>query len=292
MHITPARRSELYFLPVSSYADSAKHPITLSEGIIRCLLAEDTMDDVWGNAWSQSEAEDGVAHNIASTSKLDDIPTWSLSPLTTPKHVEADVGTPSWSSGELNWTEPIGQASLWASAPADDDVHMDAWTTSLRTNNNERHEYDKNDTTETPIATTNDTEIDAVVDVPKDLKGLSRSSTPRSAETVQPQQALTVTSAKDESDINPVDEHEPRPVSPDGFGGFASVVPSVVATDIPSNDAWSSPEFDSSADSWGSAAWASAGKDEGTAERVKDEWEIAKEEKARRDRTVVCFCSI
>ena len=99
------------------------------------------MDDVWGNAWSQPE--DDVAHSVPSKSKLDDLPAWSV-PSTASKDDEADVGAPSWSSGELNWTEPTGQASLWSSAPADDAVHLDAWATPFRTSIDEQHEHDEN----------------------------------------------------------------------------------------------------------------------------------------------------
>ena len=228
------------------------------------------MDDVWGNAWSQPE--DDVVQHVPARTKVDDLPSWSLH-STANKHDEADVGTPSWSTGEVNWTEPTGQDSLWSSASVVDDVHPDAWTTPVRTNV-EEHEAS----------------LFAVVDsdgVPQDfpdaLKDVTRSSTPQSAETAHPEQA----SAEDNEIPEPISsELRPsRPTTPDGFGSFATgITPSM---DVADTDAWSSPVFnDDSTNSWGSA-WSATEKSPATTEHAKDEWEAAQEEKARRDRAVV-----
>lgn len=234
------------------------------------------MDDVWGNAWSQTE--DDVTHNVPTRSTLNELPSWSI-PSTQSKHDEADVGTPSWSTGELNWTEPTGQVSLWSSAVADENVHLDAWATPVRTNVIEKEAADPS-----PLASAvSEDKLAVASDDEEDI--ITRSSSPQSAATAHPD--YPPVEDFEVSDIQPEVTHVSRPTSPDAFGSFSIGLPSAPSADVVGGDAWSSPEFNDSGDSWGSA-WVSTENANASTELVKDEWELAQEEKARRDRTVVC----
>lgn len=99
------------------------------------------MDDVWANAWSQTSDDTVDAKSPAP------LP-WQPSASAT-KHEEADIGLPSWSAGDVKWTEPSGEASLWSTSVSVSDglkVEEDSWTSNehsiYRTySGDEKHTY-------------------------------------------------------------------------------------------------------------------------------------------------------
>lgn len=243
------------------------------------------MDDVWGNAWSQSDEN----ASESSKGKLDTINTsWSFP--STNKHEEADIGLPSWSTGEVKWAEPSGEASLWSSSVSASDnltvASIDWGSTSPGFKIYSADEPSK-------FPTGNEQQE-------------SRSSTPAAPsdsseehDTVQqesPAEAfIPVTSVQAESaavnakykDINePQDDEDLKT----GVDALVTLPPTQSFEDTELS--WSTPvvgEFSNinGEDAWGSA-WGSSEKEEASVEELEDdEWALAQEAKLRRDRSVV-----
>ncbi|KAI5121631.1 hypothetical protein M0805_001160 [Coniferiporia weirii] len=252
------------------------------------------MDDVWGNAWSQSE-EHLPGTDAPSKLKVDDVspPDWSF-PLASSKHEETDVGLPSWSTGGLNWTEPTGQTSLWSDATAAEDLELETsgWGASSGMKLEIGSELDARTRVDSPVASIPPDE-DEHYDVPTPEKGSIRSLTPGPAEADVPP---TVNAEETESlhtDSGPVSTATAPspPQSPDPFGSFEAGLVSVptVSSLAEGEESWVSPvpvfdDIGTGDDAWGSS-WENAAQTESD-ESPKDEWAIAQEEKRRRDRSV------
>ncbi|KAL5536835.1 hypothetical protein ACEPAF_658 [Sanghuangporus sanghuang] len=256
------------------------------------------MDDVWGNAWAQPEED--VAHSLPAKSKAHDVPTWSFRSDEKSKHEEADVGIPSWSTGELNWTEPSGQSSLWSSASAVDGLALEAngWGTSSDLNPKldsqidvDEHPYDyKLPTGETGAAGTSEDDTEGA-------EGISRSSTPGPIGTVTNEVTSGITTSVEqiEQSFSPppiVLTSFEAPEAPDTFESFESGDTSVSNSFDEGTITWASPvaTFDdenSEAEAWGSA-WRTPNlaTNDDMEEEGKDEWAMAREQKAMRDRSV------
>ncbi len=221
------------------------------------------MDNPWANAWG----DDTRPHHSSSPTT-----SWSVPATSNNGHEEADIGIPSWSSNALQWNEPT--TSLWgeksnsepAVANTDHDMHVES-------------------TAEPDVGLSTE-------DVPS-LPDSSQDSPVGSEEleiSVFTPPSLTLPSFRDESteDSRP----ESRPGSPDAFGTFETGL----RMNNVEADPWtpSKPSFsdlsDSASTSW-ETNWVPA--DSGSDAARVDEWEAAKQEKARRDLHVVrLFCSL
>ncbi|KAK0202805.1 hypothetical protein DFS33DRAFT_1385170 [Desarmillaria ectypa] len=212
------------------------------------------MDNPWANAWGDDTRPQ---HSPSPPTP------WSVRATSNNDHEEADIGIPSWSSHALQWNEPT--TSLWGeklnSEPAltntDHDIHIEP-------------------TAEPDVALCMEEDVPSLPESPQDspvalpelkIGGFSPPS-------------LTLPSFRDEStqDSRP----ESRPGSPDAFGTFETGL----RMDNAEADSWkpSKPSFsdlsDPASTSW-ETDWTLADGSSET-ERV-DEWEVAKQEKARRD---------
>ncbi|KAL5531742.1 hypothetical protein ACEPAG_4619 [Sanghuangporus baumii] len=253
------------------------------------------MDDVWGNAWAQPEED--VAHSLPTKSRANDVPTWSFPSDEKSKHEEADVGTPSWSTGELNWTEPSGQSSLWSSASAVDGLALEAngWGSSSGLNPKldsqidvDEHPYDyKLPTGETAAIGTSE-------DATEDTEGISRSSTPGPVGTVTNKVTSGIITSFEQSVSPPpiVLSSFEAPEASNTFDSLESGDTSVSNSFDEGKITWVSPvaAFDdenSEAEAWGSA-WRTPNlaNNDDVEEEEKDEWAMAREQKAMRDRSV------
>ena len=253
------------------------------------------MEDVWANAWSQPEED--VAHTVPPKTRLNDLPSWSLSSGATVKDEEADVGVPSWTSGEVDWAEPTGQASLWSSTSVSEDLALGThgWDTNVDLNPHaelatEEDEEDEKSVRPSKIAD----------DVVETEERVSRVSTPESSKTVtSPDHADSDSPSMEIPPSLPLAPssglEQPEGSNPDTtFGSYEDGLSSVVPVLNEGESAWTSPKFgvpDPEEDAWGSA-WQTPEMIEDTDEAPKDEWTIAREQKEKRDRTVVSahFC--
>ncbi|EJD07640.1 uncharacterized protein FOMMEDRAFT_143962 [Fomitiporia mediterranea MF3/22] len=248
------------------------------------------MDDVWTNAWSQPEED--VAHNVPTKPKLHGVPPWSFPSSAAGKEEEADVGMPSWSTGELNWTEPTGQASLWSSTSVVDDIalSMDGWRTSSDMKPESARNDEHTETVGSADSVGNEESSNAT---PSAEEQELRSETPDSLETATlPVHSEPSPSVTEKSPIVPQSD---LPVSEvldnsDNFGSFVDGLASVSTSFDESNVTWGSPaptfnDPDATHDAWGSA-WNTPDLGDTQEEEPKDEWAIASEQKAKRDRTV------
>ncbi|KAI5894756.1 uncharacterized protein SCHCODRAFT_02617722 [Schizophyllum commune H4-8] len=221
------------------------------------------MDDPWGNAWADNN-DDRPRSPIVNL-KLDvkfDAPA--------EEGQEADIALPSWSAGPgIEWADPAAYSgtNLWGKLNAADDANGWATESSFadiplgRTLAPE--DLDEKDAD-------GDEEEDEGVARPEaeDGRDVYRSPTPRSPS--PPPSPPRVASL---------------PGSPDGVNAFAADVNAFAAD---AEDAWAPPvdgsvaaALDSPAEAWG-AEWA-AGDDD--AQSV-DEWEAAKQAKAKQDHYV------
>ncbi|THH10365.1 hypothetical protein EW145_g1395 [Phellinidium pouzarii] len=245
------------------------------------------MDDVWGNAWSLPEED--VAH---SKPEVGDVAAWSSLASASSKHEETEVGLPSWSTGEPNWSEPTGQTSLWSNAAAGADdlaAETKGWTASSSyelDSSSAIYEDEESETVSTPISSSNDGNDD----VPTLEEGHCRSLTPRSIETV-------ISPAVNVDETGSFGTNGKRtllftgsspPQSPDPFGSFETGIASLptASSFTDGEDVWTSPVPAFEAADADSNAWGSAWRSSAQAEEAEDEWTIAREEKLRRDHSV------
>lgn len=228
------------------------------------------MDDLYQNAWTSSIDHDEDITGIAQS-------TWKAtkSPAEA-QDGEADLAAPSWSTGaDIRWNEP-SEASGFSWSHTEPDL---AWNAST---------YDD---IQLGPSSQNDPS-----DVQTEAKGNEEEQRLEEPKTNVPVIAQTPTAEIEENGyISPVldpaspSKHSPvttptlRPTSPDGFGTFTSALETVDSTNSFAQD-------DIAADTWGSA-WESgpAAADEPPEQSV-DEWEAAKQQKARLDRKVVSQC--
>lgn len=254
------------------------------------------MDDLYGNAWSQPDEQQVKSKALKSSSASGSGgEPWGLG-ASGPKDDEADVGQPSWSTGAVSWNEPSGEASLWTAgashaadelsydwgAPSDSNFSLQA------TSPFEAHVSPRLDTSEADEEVTKETEDSgAVVQAP---------SEPSSPE-VAPAILIGSPKERDEAPLQLPSEalaFPSTPDSPDPFGSFETGLhdSAAVPGSLEADESWSSAvAFDSAADdreAWGSAWEAPKDESEVVPDVPKDEWELAKEHKLKRDRTVVC----
>lgn len=239
------------------------------------------MDDLYQNAWSETT-------DPADAFKGSSTPSWSTS-ATKPSssyHEEADLAAPSWSTGaDIRWDEPPGSPGFsWSHADADA-----GWGHSTYEGISfSKASIDIEKETSTTLNKDPDVDSEDVADSPS-----AQSSTPSSPSSLPPRvpspsHPPLPSSPPSIPDVDLSQTYElaadaVRLPSPDGFGSFESAL---VEDTVPS------PGFavaDAEADPWGSSAWAGTGDEASDEEneRIVDEWERAKQEKARQDRHVV-----
>ncbi|KAL1658335.1 hypothetical protein GGF50DRAFT_67449 [Schizophyllum commune] len=222
------------------------------------------MDDPWGNAWADNN-DDRPRSPIVNL-KLDvqfDAPA--------DEGQEADIALPSWSAGPgIEWADPAAYSgtNLWGKLNAADDAN--GWAT-------------ESSFADIPLGRTlapedldekdEDEEEDEEPAQPEmeDEPGVYRSPTPRS-----PSPPLSPPTPPHVASL---------PGSPDDVNAFAADVNAFAAE---TEDAWAPPvdgsvaaALDSPAEAWG-AEWGAGGDD---AQSV-DEWEAAKQAKAKQDHYV------
>ncbi|KAK0188929.1 hypothetical protein F5146DRAFT_1225608 [Armillaria mellea] len=213
------------------------------------------MDNPWANAWG----DDTRPHHSSSSTT-----SWSVPVTLNNDHEEADIGVPSWSSesNALQWNELT--TSLWG-----EKSNIESVVT------NTGHDMGIKSTAELDVGLSTE-DVPSLPDSPQD----SPVASGELEISVFTPPSLPLPSFRDES---PEDSRpESRPGSPDAFGTFETGlhINNVEA------DPWtpSKPSFSDLSDtvstSW-ETNWAPADSSSDT-ERV-DEWEAAKQEKARRD---------
>ncbi|KAI0352333.1 hypothetical protein OH77DRAFT_1428630 [Trametes cingulata] len=215
-------------------------------------------DDLYQNAWSET------TNTIPPALKDDPPPTWTSTKLASTYAEEADLAAPSWSTGaDIRWNEPSSPGFSWSQTEPDL-----AWGSST---------YEGISIARPPVedavAPTSKpeeeelAEEEAFVNPFKDVSPAPpspvRGSCPPAAELAIPE----------------AHEDVPEvvvPASPDGFGSFETALP---------EETLHSPGLSLDtvdADPWGSAAWDSAQPE--VSEEPVDEWERARQEKAKQDR--------
>lgn len=256
------------------------------------------MDDVWGNAWAQPEED--VAHSLPTKNRTSEVSAWSLPSDEKGRHEEADVGMPSWSTGELNWTEPTGGASLWSSASVVDDLALETsgWGTSSGLSSKSNSQIGDVERTDDYAPRTDAMDADdASEEITEHEERVSRSSTPVSIGTVTSVTDGKVTESLEDSILPPTitsssfEVTEVAKASGSFEDGDASVSNSNSFDD--GRFTWASPvaafeDENGEADAWGSA-WRTPDltNTDDTDDGGKDEWVLAREQKAKRDRSVV-----
>jgi len=217
-----------------------------------------SMDDPWANAW-------GEPAKPTST-------TWSKNIHDDDKEPEADLATPSWTTGAgIQWAEPsVGQATLWHPAS------RKGWATSP---------YEDIKLENPPTSDHIPTRDREVLETGSNPSPVLNYAVPRST---TPQEGAIDIRATSPTLASPTPS---EPGSPDGFGtfetgldsGVTSVDPwseSGVATTVESTE---SIESDPWNPGWGSGT-ENAAEEHG---QQVDEWEVAKRQKEKQDQHVV-----
>ena len=230
------------------------------------------MDDLYGNAWGEPPKNNNDAAPFASSSAA----TWVSPKLALPVQEESDLAAPSWSTGaDLQWDEPSDNAHGFNWANQDPDL---AWGASAYDDTAQKSPYEAlgQETTKQESIPEEPEEDGESTDKPSTE---STASTPSS----RPPSPPAVT-----EDIRveqfPASEAQPPSPDVDGFGTFET------AEDHESHAYAADATPDMEADAWGSP-WG-AGQDaanEDTEERV-DEWEVARQQKEKLDKKIVCTC--
>ncbi|RPD64378.1 hypothetical protein L226DRAFT_611920 [Lentinus tigrinus ALCF2SS1-7] len=227
------------------------------------------MDDLYQNAWSETT-------NTAATFKNGSTSSWTSPRITSSLHEEADLAAPSWSTGaDISWNEPGSPGFSWSQTDADA-----GWGPSTYEGISLGKPSPQDETTEVVKPTEeekdeNGEQHDATVEYTAlpSPSPIEPPSSPFSAPLTPPVPDHVLTQS-----YEVVVEHV-APPSPDGFGSFESGL---------DGDAVHSPGFavnNAEADPWGSSAWADTNAQE-EEEAPLDEWERAKQEKAKQDRRV------
>ncbi|PIL25000.1 hypothetical protein GSI_12888 [Ganoderma sinense ZZ0214-1] len=254
------------------------------------------MDDLYQNAWSETTT------NVTPTFNPDPRPSWSSpSKVTSPYDEEADLAAPSWSTGAgIQWDEPSGSPGIsWSLADGDagwgpstyegitlgkspvdvvpqrireppENAVLDAVKETSPTAIQEVNDY-------VALAPSPDKPPSSLPSSPVQASSPEPSLSPASPKAPLPP---TVSTSVPEPVVVPSYDIVPElaaPPSPDGFGTFESGL------------AEEAPGFgvnDADADPWGASAWADTKQEEDDDEPVVDEWERAKQEKAKQDRRV------
>ena len=252
------------------------------------------MDDLWGNAWSQPEEQqqerDLSTKPVGNSIKpLDSHSSWKLS-TTLNADEGVDVGAPSWSTGAVNWTEPSGHAPLWGSSAEVDSPELGGqpWgggnSLSYVSPVSFGHEEDKTPNLQQGDKAKGEDEID-VYDERESSMRSPDVSVPDNFPAFMPDDNIAPDQGTHELEIQSI------PESPDPFGSFESAAATSTSRPVSliADGSWTSAKLTFDApeeDAWGSA-WKPDDETQHPAEAPKDEWAMAREQKLRRDRTVV-----
>lgn len=250
------------------------------------------MDDLYQNAWSET------ATNVTPTFDAASRPSWSSpSKVTSSFDEEADLAAPSWSTGAgIQWNEPSGSPGIsWSLT--DGDAGWGASTYEGITlgkspvdvvRQDIQHETREEVDSIKDVSPTDTLETNDYVALAPSPERPARSLPSSPIQASSPKPSLSPASPKAPLSSNAATS-VPQPLeilsydtapelaappSPDGFGTFES------------GPAEEAPGF-ADADSWGASAWADTKQEKCKDEPVVDEWERAKQEKAKRDRRVV-----
>ncbi|EJF64223.1 hypothetical protein DICSQDRAFT_178709 [Dichomitus squalens LYAD-421 SS1] len=268
------------------------------------------MDDLYQNAWSET------THDTASTFKSDPRPSWSSpSKITSPFDEEADLAAPSWSTGaDIRWDEPSGSPGFsWSQSDADagwgpstyegitlrkpqpEVIQEEVQVEDKAEVFDERTDEAQEDPTETAAQEVNDyvplaaSPVEGASSLPSspvqpsvssptldDALSNDSPSTSFSPTLTTP----TIPAPRTGSVVIETYDIAPElvaPPSPDGFGTFESGL------------ADDTPDFivsGADADPWGASAWDDAEPEANEEEPVVDEWERARQQRAKQDRRV------
>ncbi|EIW58735.1 uncharacterized protein TRAVEDRAFT_72219 [Trametes versicolor FP-101664 SS1] len=224
-------------------------------------------DDLYQNAWSET------TNSIPPALKDDPAPSWTSTKLTSSYGEEADLAAPSWSTGAgIHWNEPSSPGFSWSQTEPDL-----AWGTSS---------YAGISIGKTPEAESIADPLDAKsptgdipdADEPEDEDAGSVSTdvpTSERAKSPSPSPPPPESTSFGSQETTP---ELAAPPSPDGFGSFETAF---------TEDTAQSPGFaldEAVADPWGSSAWSETQPEQ--EEEPVDEWERARQEKAKQDRRV------
>ncbi|EPQ56438.1 hypothetical protein GLOTRDRAFT_138168 [Gloeophyllum trabeum ATCC 11539] len=221
------------------------------------------MEDPWGNAWGEP-SKPAALYGASTVSQ----PAWTAPATVSVGHddSEADLATPSWSTGDdIKWAEPsAAQPSLWTQA---EDVL--AWGS--------------NPYADIPIASTSTPELNLPPpEVVEDDRTSSTSHDSSPSTPVQIFRTESPSSAALSSPKSPVAGQQPSPpATPDVYGTFETGL----AAEPDEVDPWSPAvaTFDAEQSAWSSAE---ADTREEVEAKAVDEWEAAKREKEEREKRV------
>ncbi|KZT10051.1 uncharacterized protein LAESUDRAFT_810336 [Laetiporus sulphureus 93-53] len=239
------------------------------------------MDDLYRNAWSDQAERmlPDVKPALSSTSWLS--PTLALS------EEEADLATPSWSTGTgIHWNEPSENSGIsWTQTDTDAGWGASTYEGIQLGGPAEREESPPPSTAEADAET--QAEIQAQAETETEIE--------KRETTVSIPQSPKVSAV---SDVEPSSPHSPAeiqlppsvvsspafgtlslPPDQDGFGTFASAISPDEET------ALALEESEINADAWGSA-WATRTDAAESTEEPVDEWETARRLRAKQDRRV------
>ena len=222
------------------------------------------MDELYNNAWGDP-SDSFNDENDASASHRAWVP-----PVLPTQHEEADLAAPSWSTGaDIKWNEPSEHHGGFTWTSAEPDL---AWGTST---------YED--------ITLGKAEAAPVPDQPAiTVSEQEASVADEGAEHSTPELSLadSLGSVDRHSSPHSVSEHNSRSVSPDndGFGTFEDAL---IADAAPQSSKFS-PAFEDEGETWGSPWAAAPAEEEDEEAEPADEWEIARRNKERMDRVVVC----
>ena len=219
-----------------------------------------SMDDPWANAWGEPAKQ-------AST-------TWSQKIRDDDQEPEADIATPSWTTGAgIQWAEPsVGQATLWQPASPKE------WATSP---------YEDIKLGNPSSADHFPTRGQEVLETGLNPSPVLNHAVPGSTTPQEPAIDLRATSPTLASPTTT------DPESPDAFGTFETGLDSGVTSVDPWSESTAVESTESvESDPW-TTPWVSSTENatEGHGRQV-DEWEVAKRQKEKQDQHVVrCRCS-
>lgn len=243
-------------------------PSTSTATYVKTFATYPSMDDLYANAWSDRQE---IALPELKSPVIDSNPSWVSPNHSLPPHdEEADLAAPSWSTGaEIHWNEP-SESSGFSWSQTDPDL---AWGAST---------YEGIQIRNTPTEENNELSLPT----PEPEEETTVASTPHSPhastleDTSLSQPSPDLTEALASVVHSPGFSSSPRSTSPDAFGTFETAA---TADDDP---AFALRQNELEADTWGSA-WNAPKVNEESTDGAMDEWEVAKQQKAKQDRKVV-----
>ncbi len=226
------------------------------------------MDDLYQNAWSETT-------DSATTFKNGSTSSWTSPRIVSSLDEEADLAAPSWSTGaDLSWNEPGSPGFSWSQTDTDA-----GWGPSTY----EGISLGKPSAQEKVAEATDSTKHD---DGTPDGAVIPITSPPATEPVPSPTTQLPSPPSSPPASPEPIPVvnyevavAQVAPPSPDGFGSFESGLEEDAHSPGLAVD-------DTEADPWGSSAWGDTRLEE-EEEAPLDEWERAKQEKAKQDRRVV-----